>query len=252
MDFFLLFFLGTLFGSFSNVYFYRFCQDLSVVFPNSFCPQCRASIRWYDNVPLLSYLILRGRCRSCRHPIPWSYPLAEFLCGALFLSLYVLLKGEPAAVIAAFLFLYFINFLIAGTDLATFFETGKQYGIIPDQLVALLAAGAFGFSFFNPYIGGEWQRSLWGAAAGLSVSFSIRWIGNAILKKEALGMGDVKLIGALGLIFGWQGVFSTLFFGSLAGSAVSLILMARHKIHRESALPFGPFLALGSVSGFFL
>lgn len=252
MDFFILFLLGTLFGSFANAYFYRYCQNVSIIFPNSFCPHCRNPIRWFDNIPILSFLALKARCRSCGRPISWTYPFGEFLCGLLFLTVYAALIERPPAVIAAFLFLYFIIFLIAGTDLATYFETGMEYGIIPDSLVVILSCVGALFSFFNPFLEWTWWRSLAGGAAGYTLSLAIRWTGEKLFKKEALGMGDVKFIGAIGLIFGWEGIFSTLLFGSLTGSAVSIALIASKKIRRDSAVPFGPFLALGSLSGLFL
>ncbi len=252
MEFLYVFCIGTLFGSFSNVYFYRFCEDLSIVFPNSFCPKCRNSIRWFDNIPLISYAVLKGKCRQCASPIPWTYPVTELTCGLLFLALHAILQSQTTMILLAYLFLFFIIFLIAGTDLFTYFETGMQYGIIPDSLVVILATGAILFSFFNPYVEFLWPHSAIGGAIGLSIGLSIRWIGDKIFRKEALGMGDVKLVGAIGLLFGWQGVLSTIFFGSLIGSVISLALIAAHKIRKDSAVPFGPFLALGSISGFFI
>ncbi len=252
MEFFYLFCIGTLFGSFANVYFYRFCQDLSFVYPNSFCPQCRHPIRWYDNIPLISFITLVGRCRYCKFAIPWTYPFTEILCGLLFLILFAILRNQSGGVIIAFLFLFFIIFLIAGTDLVTYFETEMQYGVIPDSLVLILALGGISFSFFNPYVESLWWRSALGGAAGFLLSLTIRWIGDKIFHKEALGLGDVKLIGALGFLFGWKGVLSTIFFSSLMGSVVSILLIITHKIHKDSAVPFGPFLALGSVSGLFI
>lgn len=251
MNFFYVFCIGTAFGSFANVYFYRFCQGLSIVYPSSFCPQCRAPIRWHDNIPLISYLMLRGKCRQCRASISWTYPLTEFLCGLLFLIVYSMVAVESWLIISAFLSLYFILFLIGGTDIVTFFENEMEYGIIPDSLVALIAAGGLAFSFINPFLANSFWAGLIGGGAGFLSMMSIRWAGEKFFHKEAMGLGDVKLVSAIGLWFGWKGVFSTLLCASLGGSLICLALLALKKLRRDSAVPFGPFLALGSLSGLF-
>lgn len=237
---------GLAFGSFANVYFFRVPNGLSIVKPNSFCPQCKHPISWFDNIPILSYMLLGGKCRFCGIRISIRYPLIEGLCGLLFF--FTALKFNHLSWFAqpAFIFFAFIIFLTAGIDLVTFFQSGNEYGIIPDHLILPLFAIGLLFCPFNPLIG-KWWMGLLGSAAGFAFMILFRWAGEKIFKRESLGLGDVKLISAVGIWLGWEGVYLTIVIGSILGTLFALPLMGLKKLDRNSALPFGPFLAAGSL-----
>ena len=146
-----------------------------------------------------------------------------------------------------FLFFAFILFLIAGTDLATYFQCDGQYGIIPDPLVLGMAAGGLAFSPWNPFLKAHPWSGIAAGAGAAAFLLAFRFIGEKVLKKEALGLGDVKMFAAIGTWMGWKGALATLVAGSLTGSAVSLLLIFAKKIDRRSAVPFGPFLAAGAL-----
>jgi len=179
--------LGLCSGSFANVYFYRIPNGLSLWKPNSFCPQCNQPIFWRDNIPLLSYLLLRGKCRSCKSNISGRYPLVESLCAILFLLVTLRFKNESNLILTAYLIFSFLLFLIAGIDLVTYFQSDKQYGIIPDHLIWILTTIGLLFTSFNPVI----DHSLWlGAASGCGgglFMFLFRWAAGKIYKRESLG-----------------------------------------------------------------
>lgn len=276
-----LFVLGLCSGSFANVYFYRLPRELSLLTPNSFCPRCQHPIPWFYNIPILSYLVLKGKCNFCQNPISLQYPFVELLCGLLFLTNSLYFKSEPTLTSAAILFFSFLLFLAAGIDIVTYFQSQKEYGIIPDHLVWLIAISGLLFSFSNPLLKSFWEfpfflsspfpspsevegirritewgkiiLSLSGALVGFLFLFGTRQIATQLLKKEALGLGDIKLICAVGLWLGWQGVFLTVVFSSLLGSIVSVSLILSKKLSRRDSVPFAPFLSFGAfLTLFFL
>ena len=241
-------FLGLFFGSFSNVYFYRIPQDLSCFKPRSFCPQCRSPILWFDNVPVLSFLVLRGKCRSCHSAISLRYPLNEILCGLLFFLVAHQFKDAPLGGLVSFLFFFFLLYLIGGIDLVTYLNLKRQYGIIPDPLVILLAVGGLVHIPFNPYLQGSFWFGISSALGTGSLLLLFRYLSGKIKGREALGMGDVKMLSAMALWLGWKGVLWTVACGSLVGSVTGLFLIFTKKIDWQSGVPYGPFLALGSLS----
>ncbi|MBI2915590.1 MAG: prepilin peptidase [Elusimicrobia bacterium] len=243
--------LGLLLGSFANVYFYRVPKGLSIFLPRSFCPHCQTPIHWFDNIPLFSYLILRRMCRHCQNPIDFRYPMVETL-SALFLVLTALkFSAAPLIVWISFLIFTFTLFLIAGTDLITYFQSGNEYGIIPDSLVLFLAISGLLSSFVNPFLQSRIGLSLLGGLGGASLLYCIRLLGNKFFGRESIGLGDVKMIGSIGFWLGWGGVLQTLIVSSLVGTAVSLTLIYRGKLSRSSSVPYGPFLAVASFSALF-
>ena len=234
-----LFIIGLAFGSFANVCAWRIPRGESVVFPRSHCPRCGAAIPWYLNIPVLSFLSLRGRCADCRAPISWQYPLVEFFCGVLFALQGIRVAG---ATLLAGLVLSFVLLTVAVIDI--------RHRIIPDVLsLGLLGAGLL-VSPWNSCLGtssGEKVgTSLIGAGAAFAVMFALAWGGEKVFKKEALGGGDIKLMAAVGAFLGWRGAFVALFLGSLAGTVAAVVGMATGRLRRGDYLPFGPFLALGS------
>lgn len=284
-----IFLIGLAFGSFANVYFYRFPRQLSFLHPNSFCPNCNHPIPWYYNIPLFSYFYLKGKCGFCQNPISLQYPLVEILSGFLFLILSLYFSSETMLFLPAILFFSFLLFLAAGIDLITYFDSGKEYGIIPNHLVWIIAISGIFFALFNPLLKSLFEfpfliqlpalfplhtpspdmgrdpplfiegneglskilLSLLGAGTGFFFMFLSRQIGTIFFKKEALGLGDVKLVSAIGFWIGWQGVFLTLIFGSLIGTILSLILILTKKLERKSSIPFAPFLSLGAFLALF-
>jgi len=238
---------GCMYGSFLNVVVHRLPKGRSIVRPRSRCPRCGASIAWYDNVPILSWLVLRGRCRACRRPISPRYPLVEAATGLLAAGLARrwpgLLAWEVAAAIACGALL-----AVALIDWETF--------LIPDELsLGLVAAGALAAPV-NPYFAqGGWGLAVWwsarGALSGLAMGWVLAAAGEAALKKEALGWGDVKLLAGIGAWTGAVGAFDSLMLGSVVGSIYAVRLLLTGRARRSDPIPFGPFLAAGAVFGFF-
>ena len=241
-----VFAFGLCIGSFLNVCIWRIPQNKSVVFPPSACPHCNARIRWFDNIPLLSWLLLRAKCRDCRAPVSALYPAVELLTGVLFSAVFLLY---------GFTLLTPIYWLaIAGLILGTFIDIWHM--ILPDRITiggmilfpvlsALVPAlhGAENFS-------GGIIKSLVGLAAGFGLFWIVRITGGAVLKKEALGLGDVKLMGAVGALLGWQAVLYVTFISAFTGALIGLILIALRRRDLQSRIPYGPYISAAAVTWF--
>lgn len=226
---------GLIIGSFLNVVIVRLPRDQSIVSPRSRCPLCSADIAWYDNLPIISYLLLRGKCRSCGAPVSPRYPLVEAMTSALFG--YAVFHFGLTIDLAAALVLLPALVAIAFIDL--------DHRIIPNEIsIPGIPVG---------FILGALRASVGPLDAGLGVLlgggalFAVAWGYEKIRKREGMGMGDVKLLAMIGAFTGWQGVLVTLITGSFVGSAVGLALMIRKRESLQSAIPFGPFLAMGAV-----
>ena len=241
------FLYGSIYGSFLNVVVHRLPREESLVRPRSRCPRCRAQIAWFDNIPVLSWLALRGRCRSCRRPISARYPLVEAAVGALAAGLQWRWPGLPAWEVFAT--------LACGALLAVALIDWDTF-LIPDELsLGLTAAGVLA-SAWNPYFAGEgWRWAAWwsvrGALAGLALGYVLAVVGEAAFKKEALGGGDVKLLAGVGAWAGATGAFDCLMLGSLAGTVYAVRLLLTGRARRSDPIPFGPFLAAGAAFNFF-
>lgn len=239
-------FFGLMFGSFLNVCIHRIPREESLVRPRSRCPGCLAPIAWFDNIPVLSWLLLGGRCRSCGTRISARYPLVELLMGLLTGGLAWRWGGFwpwLAACVLAAGALVVLSFI----DYDTFF--------IPDVLSLGLVALGVAAAPFNPWFdGGLLARlgaSLFGGLFGFLLTWGLAEAGEWWFKREALGGGDVKLLAGVGALLGWQAVFSSLMLGSLAGSVYGGALLLSKKADRHSAIPFGPFLSLGALVNLF-
>ena len=223
---------GAIFGSFLNVCILRLPSQQSVVRPASRCPKCGYELKWYDNIPMVSWLILGGKCRSCRTPISAMYPLIE-LATAVIWGLSVWFLGPSlAAAEGAILFTVLLG--IAMTD-------AREY-IIPDEFsLGGLAIGLI-FSLFGGFhaIG----EALLGAVVGFGVLYLVAVGGKAMFKEEAMGGGDIKMMAMVGAFTGWTGVLLTIFLGSLLGT---LIFVPLAVIGKKKLVPFGVFLALGAA-----
>ena len=210
---------GLLFGSFLNVCIYRIPREKSIVWPPSSCPGCNARIKWYDNIPVLSYLWLRGKCRSCKQPISLQYPVVELLTGALTV-LVVWRFGLSVWTFASVAAVYAL-IILSVIDL--------ELMIIPDRFSLGLIVWGLAFAWANPNFSGVWWQkelsALLGAGVGLFGVLAIALIGTWMFKKEAMGGGDVKLMGGVGALIGWEGVITTVVFASFFGLVYALFLM---------------------------
>lgn len=241
---------GSLYGSFLNVVIHRLPREESVVRPRSRCPHCGKPIAGYDNLPVVSWLLLRGRGRCCRKKISVRYPLVEAataaLAGAAWLrwGAYPVFAAGVAVACGALL-------AVALIDWDTF--------LIPDELSLGLAVAGLCLSPFNPYFDpgyfGAWYQapfwSLRGAACGFLMGWGVAVVGETLFGKEAFGGGDVKLLAGVGAWTGITGAFDCLMIGSLLGSVYGVALLRLGKAKRSDAIPFGPFLAAGAVFNFF-
>jgi leader peptidase (prepilin peptidase)/N-methyltransferase len=253
----LAFVWGACIGSFLNVCIYRIPLDLSVVKPRSFCPACKRPIPWYLNVPLLSYVLLGGRCRWCRTRITPRYVLVELLVAVLFLLVW--LKFEFPGVSTALglapvsdwkiVPVYWL--MVSGLVLGTFVDF--EHMIIPDRVTLGGIAAGFVLSAVVPSLHGETGvlRSLIQSAIGIAAGWGLLWatgvLGKMLFRKEAMGFGDVKLLGAIGAFLGWKAVLSTVVLSSLVGSIVGITLVATKCKKMQSRIPYGPYLALAAL-----
>jgi leader peptidase (prepilin peptidase)/N-methyltransferase len=233
------FLFGAMVGSFLNVCIHRLPKEESIVAPRSRCPACQSPIRAVDNIPLLSFLLLRGRCRSCGHPISWRYPLVEALTALLFV---LTVSRFGVTLKAAFLLAF-----LCGLVVVSFIDLDHQ--IIPNAIT--LPGIPLGL------IGGLLVREppmldrLIGTLAGAGFLYLVLFYGGVLYGQEAMGEGDLNLIALVGAFLGWKAVVVTILIACVVGSAVGLGLMALKRLGRRQHIPFGPFLALGAVVGLF-
>lgn len=227
---------GALIGSFLNVVILRLPEEnASIIFPASHCPHCQKAIPWYDNLPLLSFLLLRARCRFCQAPISWQYPLVELAMALLSLALY-----EKFGLSAQF----GIYFLFSGALLAIIF-IDWQHQIIPD-LISLPGIGlGFLLAFLNPAL--AWQDAAIGLALGGGFFYAIAAGYYLLTKRAGMGGGDIKLLAMIGAFLGWQALPFVVFSSSLFGTVVGLGAMIKQKKGGKTVIPYGPFLAVGSL-----
>ena len=230
-----VFVFGLIIGSFLNVCIARIPYEESIVRPASRCPSCRTPILWYDNIPVLSYAVLRGRCRACRAQISARYPAVEVLTAALAVAVYRL--GLPPQEFALF------SVFAAAMVVITFIDIDHK--IIPDviTLPSILVAPAAAFIVGHVSV----VDSLIGILVGGGILWLISWLYFVLRKQEGMGFGDVKMLAMIGGFQGWQAVTFTLVVGSLIGTVAGLtaIILRRGKMDME--IPFGPFLAAGSL-----
>jgi leader peptidase (prepilin peptidase) / N-methyltransferase len=229
------FLFGLFIGSFLNVCIYRIPENASIVTPPSNCPGCGTPVRFYDNIPVLSYLLLLGKCRSCRMHISLRYPLVEVLTGVV-AALCVLRFGFTA--VAAIYFAFMATLLVI-----TFIDLDHR--IIPDVISLPGIPIFFAATFFLPGIGPV--DSLIGILAGGGSLFLVAWGYYMLTGKEGMGGGDIKLLGMIGAITGWQGILLTVFAASITGTVIGGLLMIVSGKNLKLAIPFGPFLALGAA-----
>lgn len=233
------FLCGLIAGSFANVIIYRLPRGENIIYPPSRCPSCGHRLSWYENIPILSWLLLKGKCRNCSTPIPLRYLLVELWMGISFsASAGLLINWWHLG--AIWIFLFFI-IVLAGID--------AEHYILPDLLTYPLLFFAILVSlllFHRPYL-----KLLADVSLGPLLLLFIRALYQRLRKKEGLGLGDVKLMAGIGAFLGFPGALRTIFLGSLLGSLVGIFLMLRKKVEWQSPLPFGPYLILGAQCDLF-
>jgi leader peptidase (prepilin peptidase) / N-methyltransferase len=233
-----VFLFGLVIGSFDNVAIYRIPEGKSLWAPRSFCPGCEKTIAWYDNIPLLSYLILRGRCRHCGMRISPRYPLVELLSGLLFFAVFAKLGFRWEAELLPYLFMVTVLIIVSAIDLERQIIPNKvMYPAIP---VALASMGIVALALGDYHVITD---SLIGAAV-----IAVPWALFAIIFPKGFGMGDAKLAAFTGAILGWRSELVGFFIGIALGAVVGVILMGAGKKGRKSRIPFGPFLAVGALA----
>ncbi|OGW84839.1 MAG: hypothetical protein A2987_07025 [Omnitrophica bacterium RIFCSPLOWO2_01_FULL_45_10] len=242
----IVFVFGSIVGSFLNVCIYRLPKNESVVIPASHCPNCKRPIPWHDNIPILSYIILRAKCRFCGSKIRFRYFIVEVLTAILLTVLFAAFRGTPEKFFA-------YSVLTCGLIVATFVDFEVQE--IPDQITLGGILIGLVLSFIFPSIFGReaarWHGLIYSAigavVGGLSI-YIIGFFGELAFKREAMGGGDVKLMAAIGAFLGWKLVIMTFFIAPVFGSMVGLFL--KMKEGRE-IIPYGPYLSLGALISIF-
>ncbi|HYS54457.1 MAG TPA: prepilin peptidase [Thermoanaerobaculia bacterium] len=237
--------LGAIVGSFLNVVIHRYPREESIIFPGSHCPRCNAAIQWYDNVPILSFVILRGRCRACHAPIAIRYVLVE-LANALFYLAIFLRTGLTfvfplaAAIVSMLIVLIFID-----ADIQILPDVIDLPGIVLGIVIGATQAGA---RVSNMTLSSSLIDSVAGAVIGASVLLTIALAYRLLRKIEGMGLGDVKMMAMLGATVGWEPLFGLLVIASVAGAVVGLIVASRSSQGMQAALPFGVFLGFGALA----
>jgi leader peptidase (prepilin peptidase)/N-methyltransferase len=226
--------LGAIIGSFLNVCIHRLPRKKSVVWPGSACPGCGRELEWFENIPVFSFLALRGKCRTCGRTIGWRYPIIEALTAIMFAAGWWYYGPGPLLV----------SRLVFGCALIVLFAIDLEHHLLPNVITIPGILIGFAFSFFTEP---GWQASLIGLLAGGGILFAIAEAYYRIRHEEGLGMGDVKMLSMVGAFIGWQLTLLTLMAASLSGTVIGMLLIVAKRGGMKSALPFGTFLALGAA-----
>jgi prepilin signal peptidase PulO-like enzyme (type II secretory pathway) len=248
----ILFFLGLAIGSFLHVVIYRTVNKESYVTGRSHCPHCDKQIDWYDNIPLVSFLILQGKCRHCHKPIAWSHPMIELITGLLFVWWYFIgftffrLTVEPL--------LYFQRgfWLAVGICLIVVFFSDILYGYIPNIVIAGLTFFAIVYRSALFLSGIMQPVDFWSTLIAATIVMLFFFALHYFTKGRGMGMGDVKFVFPLGLVLGWPNILVALFAAFISGSVIGVVLVLTRRSKMSHAVPFGPFLVFGTVFGLFL
>ncbi|RJQ48609.1 MAG: prepilin peptidase [Nitrospiraceae bacterium] len=244
-----IFIFGALIGSFLNVCIYRIPGGMSIVRPSSRCTSCGAAIKFYYNIPILSYMLLMGKCRACGAKFSVRYPLVEFLNAALYV--FLLMRFGIDSPLVLLIYCVFVSSLIV------IFFIDLDHQIIPDSitlpgipLAVILGSTVLPDPFFRSELLGV-KSSLAGFLAGGVSFYLVAVIGKALLKKDAMGGGDIKMMAMIGGLLGWKGVILTTFMGSLLGSVIGVSLILLKGREWGSRIPFGPYLTAGALISLF-
>lgn len=231
--------VGALIGSFLNVCIYRLPRGESIVWPGSHCPSCGNVIEFYDNIPLLSYLWLIGRCRACRSRISIQYPIVETVNAVGYFAILWTFGLNWTTVFYAMLFSALL--VVTGTDLT--------HRIIPNVVTLPgIVLGLVGAATVLPV---GLINALLGVAIGGGILWALAWASPYLFGKEGMGGGDIKLLAMIGAFLGWKPALLTIMIGSLVGSMIGISLIALRFMKRDDYIPFGPFLVLGALLSMF-
>ena len=260
------FWLGACIASFLNVVIWRAPRGESIVSPPSHCPKCNSPIKWYQNIPILSWLALRGKCANCKAPISPRYIFVEALGGCLFLAafLWLWLPTAPLwfAVTHVVVMWIWIALMIAGAFIDFDHQLLPDFTTVGGMVLGVaesLVATSFNFVYGDGVQASTWLKftplfwSLGGLVFGFGLLWLVRWIGSKAFKREAMGMGDVFLMGAVGALFGPVAVLVTLILSSVFGSIVGivLILLSKTKLGGFTPIPYGPYICMGCLAWMF-
>ncbi len=240
MSYIIVFILGSIWGSFSNVCIHRLPDNKGVVRGRSYCPSCKKQIRWYDNIPIFSYVLLKAKCRDCSAKINVKYLLVELVCALSFVWFFYLFGLSLTTLLFFILSIFFV--IIFFIDLKHF--------IIPNELTfPLMAIGLF--KSFNPnlnqYLFPNFLNSVIGGVAGYLIIWMIIFIYKRLRNKEGMGLGDAKLLSAIGFWFGWISIPFILFFSSFIALVLAIPSLINKSKNLSTQIPFGPYLILGCV-----
>ena len=261
------FWLGACIASFLNVVIWRVPRGESIVSPPSHCPKCNALIKWYQNLPIVAWLALRGKCANCKEPISPRYIVIETIGGLLFLAVflhYFVFLGaslvDPVAWIPVFVYWVWISLMIVGSMIDYDLQLLPDFVTVGGMILGLVANGFFDFIYW-PLIAGAtgflWRPFLCESVLGLVLGFGLLWlirfVGGKVFKREAMGLGDVFLMGAVGALFGPVAVLVTLILSSVFGSVVGIgmIMLSKARLGRLVAIPFGPYICMGCLAWMF-
>ena len=244
--------LGASIGSFLNVAIYRLPAGLSLLFPPSRCPHCLKPLSPRDNIPILGWFLIKGKCRYCHSPVSWRYPLVELITALLFWLVAVTFGTSQPLLISVLFSLYLawlLTLAIIDIDTMTLPNTLTQSGLCLGVVYHLVNAA---IATDSSTWGGQLIASITGAVVGIWLLDIMRLGGRIFLDKEAMGAGDAKLAAMMGAWLGWQGVLLAVLIAAAIGSLLGLGAIAIGKLGRSQAFPFGPFLALGGGISLFL
>ena len=220
-------------GSFVNVLIYRIPRNINFVTLRSQCESCQSLIRWYQNVPVISFIILGGRCAYCRKNISWRHPLVEVITAMAACLLFPKYLNWQTLI-------YFCFFFTVFCTLMAHFFIDLDFQILPDGINLYLALLFLTYSLFFH----SWGHWLWGGLLGFGIPFMVTWLFYKFMGKMGMGGGDIKLYGALGLYLGPHQIMMTLFLSSFLGSCIGLLLIMLKKMNRQTPMPFGPFIII--------
>ena len=247
--------LGACIASFLNVVIWRVPRGESIVSPPSHCPKCGAPIRWWQNIPVLSWLALRGRCAGCRAPISPRYILVEILGGVLFLAAFLRVFGvagpSTGAAVVLSVWWIWIALMIVGSFIDFDFKLLPDFVTVGGMILGLAHGALVSFAFAwspRPFL-----ESLAGLSFGFGLLWLIRFVGSKAFKREAMGLGDVFLMGAVGAVFGPVAALFTLVVSSIVGSVagISMLALSRTRFGRFVEIPYGPYICLGCIAWMF-
>jgi leader peptidase (prepilin peptidase)/N-methyltransferase len=227
-------FLGACIGSFLNVCIYRLPRGTSIAWPPSACTMCGRRLAWFENVPIVSYIVLRRRCRGCGEPISVRYPVVEAITAVMFASAWWFYGPG----------LLLVSRLVLGCALVVLFEIDREHRILPHAITLPGIVVGFAFSFLTEP---GWKSSLGGIMLGGGILFALYYAYYFLRHREGLGLGDYKMLAMIGAFLGWRLTLVTLMMASLSGSMAGIYLIASRRGGMESALPFGTFLAVGAA-----